>query len=888
MEDRGANGKVENFTGSDGQSAVRWLRRFTRERVTRKDGSLVTAPVWLEEIDGHLGREAERWADCTPAIRNLLNENTLDKQTAESITMFKKLFLDHFQVETVAPFENAIPQIQSLCQMLIESLLIYHRQALGLLIAAGGKDIPGTGTVPHPLEPSVRSILDLAIDRYINGLSNMQLRLRMLRYVANPNRSLRGAYMVAEVETKQMLAEKDLLYNMKSEKKLELWRRMKTTMKQSNGNTNSSSVLALLSQIKMVVAEEEDPLSKFKLDNNPSSSSQSMTIISPNVSTSSYQAGQLREVQNPNPPVDPRVTEIKDFLPSGPPGLPSRNQSNSQPFSTQSQWQGGNYQGGNKSGSGYYQRPKPPYDSPDWRANSGPRIFDPSKSLNPYINGSRVHRYSSDNPLCFKCGIPGHKSMDQQCTSPSLSYGEQLYLKQMIFDDIQKLRGPGPTVAQSNMARAEFIQDAEYDDPQDILPLSVGPFVPDGKGKEKARPDLRPENCEPSVSSYQGTVRVELEDGTLKDVELSSLIDITGIKRRRMRPEKPTVEDDIEEFPQRDILPSNTYTTADGRKKLSSKGKGLGKKKKALAQIVGMIGESEVDMRKVLMGTNVVLPLLQQMQISPWFRDELSRLGRAPRKPRKAQVPVDQSVPIDKTGLQSEPTAHQAIVDKNSYSVRKLAIQFVKDMAGRKSMAYGINVVTWNEDSEKKLTVNRSGAMADQGSDINMAYPKLIQQLGLVLYPVSKLGVRSLTMHTSDGSKVALTHWVKFHTEVSGLYRHVWAFVAPHSGGPLSLLLGLPWLESVDAVFKIRDEELMIGDKTNDEQVRVLKNPDLSKQHSVHLEISDKDSSEDEESSGDEEEEGDENGASDTDSESEDEMVASSTRVTFKDQVDFC
>lgn len=95
-------------------------------------------------------------------------------------------------------------------------------------------------------------------------------------------------------------------------------------------------------------------------------------------------------------------------------------------------------------------------------------------------------------------------------------------------------------------------------------------------------------------------------------------------------------------------------------------------KKKALAQIVGMIGEPEVDMRKVLMGTNVVLPLLQQMQISPWFRDELSRLGRAPRRPRKVPAPMDRSLPAKETEAQPGPVARQAIVDNNSSNVWKL------------------------------------------------------------------------------------------------------------------------------------------------------------------------------------------------------------------------
>lgn len=110
-----------------------------------------------------------------------------------------------------------------------------------------------------------------------------------------------------------MLAEKDLLHSMKAEKELELWRRMKTTMEQSNGNANSQSVLALLSRIKMVVAEEEDPLSKYRLDGNQSNPSQNLVTPSQNFSTSSYQASLLKEVQNPYPPpVDPRVTEVKD------------------------------------------------------------------------------------------------------------------------------------------------------------------------------------------------------------------------------------------------------------------------------------------------------------------------------------------------------------------------------------------------------------------------------------------------------------------------------------------------------------------------------------------------------------------------------------------------
>lgn len=57
-------------------------------------------------------------------------------------------------------------------------------------------------------------MLDLNIDRSINGLFNIQLRLRMLKYTVDPTRSLKSAYLMAEEELKQMDAETDILRSM--------------------------------------------------------------------------------------------------------------------------------------------------------------------------------------------------------------------------------------------------------------------------------------------------------------------------------------------------------------------------------------------------------------------------------------------------------------------------------------------------------------------------------------------------------------------------------------------------------------------------------------------------------------------------------------------------
>lgn len=146
-------------------------------------------------------------------------------------------------------------------------------------------------------------MLDLTIDRFINGLFDMQLRLRVLKYSVDPNRSLKGAYTITEVEVKQMLAERDLLRGMKASKELELWRSMRTTIDENHGNANSPSAQAILSQINLVAADEKDPLEKFRLQNLRTPSSPTIPF---------GQTLPPKEVYLPNVPIDHRITEIRD------------------------------------------------------------------------------------------------------------------------------------------------------------------------------------------------------------------------------------------------------------------------------------------------------------------------------------------------------------------------------------------------------------------------------------------------------------------------------------------------------------------------------------------------------------------------------------------------
>jgi hypothetical protein len=101
------------------------------------------------------------------------------------------------------------------------------------------------------------------------------------------------------------------------------------------------------------------------------------------------------------------------------------------------------------------------------------------------------------------------------------------------------------------------------------------------------------------------------------------------------------------------------------------------------------------------------------------------------------------------------------------------------------------------------------------------------KELGLDIYPIADLTLpqTNLYMSTAGMGKQALSHWTHFFISVAGIEREIWAFVRPVAGKRLSLLLGLPFLESVDAKLHIRNEIIELGDAARGETVVMLKTP---------------------------------------------------------------
>lgn len=113
---------------------------------------------------------------------------------------------------------------------------------------------------------------------------------------------------------------------------------------------------------------------------------------------------------------------------------------------------------------------------------------------------------------------------------------------------------------------------------------------------------------------------------------------------------------------------------------------------------------------------------------------------------------------------------------------------------------------------------------------MNAICADLVRYLGLQLQPLEKVGFKGLSMRTADHRESVLQHWVWLRLAVEGIVRDIRCFVAPElphtiAAGHteyLSLILGLPWLYSVDAHISIRQSRFMIGDTTIGETVRAV------------------------------------------------------------------
>ena len=125
----------------------------------------------------------------------------------------------------------------------------------------------------------------------------------------------------------------------------------------------------------------------------------------------------------------------------------------------------------------------------------------------------------------------------------------------------------------------------------------------------------------------------------------------------------------------------------------------------------------------------------------------------------------------------------------------------------------------WKSDKETKYALPDFHVKADPGSDLVIINPRLVKRLGLKVRPTSTLAPNCLSMLITNIDSTEFKSWFKFWVEVSGIQREMWAFVTPKNNFNVSLLLGLPWLQSVDVKLFIQKKEIHIKDRKKEKAI---------------------------------------------------------------------
>jgi hypothetical protein len=146
-----------------------------------------------------------------------------------------------------------------------------------------------------------------------------------------------------------------------------------------------------------------------------------------------------------------------------------------------------------------------------------------------------------------------------------------------------------------------------------------------------------------------------------------------------------------------------------------------------------------------------------------------------------------------------------------------------------------VEATAYSQNSPLPSISTHLWAQADQGSDLNLIAAAAVPRLGLQKHSLTQLGFepKGLKMRTADRRDVQLDEFVCLDISVAGVRRRVQCVVNPammaqepqNRPDSAEILLGIPWLFDVNAVLRIRDFSVELGDPSRGESLRTICGP---------------------------------------------------------------
>lgn len=277
-----------------------------------------------------------------------------------------------------------------------------------------------------------------------------------------------------------------------------------------------------------------------------------------------------------------------------------------------------------------------------------------------------------------------------------------------------------------------------------------------------------------------------------------------------------------------DPRPTPTSTSASSNPTGNPTGKKTNKRgQKALRhlrEIVGREGMGPVNYVDLASKIQVPVTLLDLFQMSPDLAKAFRKLSTRVNKKNSNQGKSPNGFNVNDVDLS---------ISRDRHMLRSADPKVLEEIAPLLTMmekAFRIPVVVRTKSKGKvvNVTLPVHVSQADQGSDMIVATIGLLKALKIPVLPLSDLGFSGLTMNVADGTSSELTHYAVFEIGVYGIWRTVEAFVRPYNAGnagDMHLLLGMPWLHTVNAKIHIRDSVIELGDTSRGEKPVKIQGP---------------------------------------------------------------
>lgn len=741
--------------------ASRWLARLAFD-LKKGDGKILPEE-FLEAVEILLDGDAAMWLDSSKMFRDIIDNK--QQATENDVEALKEALKAEFPIRVVERTEGNVQQeIRSFQQLPEEPLLTYYGRAKHLLRRAYGRDEPvqvNTGMLINPLSPLEKMMLSGIVSAFVEGLFDAELRSLAIRRSVMGCGSLLGAYQIVQDTKLGMETEREVEARLAKERE---YLDLKALVLREFGRPASTLLAEFNSGSRVnrseVLVQTEDADMPFR----------------PVPAKNAFQIG-TGNMGHGEESIIGR-------------GEPSVHKSRKVPVSSSM---------------------RPPEDTSSLPPNS--------MSRNPFVNGTRTYRKDKDGQLCIRCGSIGH--IGSNCPGQRLENWEQVHLRNLIFHDIQPGQG---TPIESKVANFAYDNcqgswrwcnqgraTSNVDQNAQLSEKTTGKEV---EGLQSLTfEQLNGNKHEDHILSgrnFQGN-SVSLGNGSdgFPTVTFESYLGEQSRKRQRVE-----VEDIIND--------------GSGESVKRAQRKSRARKGQSLTEIVGRQGKGPLDYTKLVEEMIFKVSLLDLYQMSPdlsrAFRKLSTRISKRTDRRGKSRV-EDQAESevllageLEDLGLRDEDRCCEGV----SGGVNNL--QSVAPLISTERKAFRVPVVvkTSKNGTPVNVVMPTEVSQADQGSDMIVVTIGFLRALGISTKPLSDIGYHNLTMNVADGRSAKLTHCCTLTIGVLGVWRKVDAFVRPYDESnktEVHLLLGMPWLHSVDAKIHIRASKIELGDVKRGEKV---------------------------------------------------------------------